>query len=732
MGASLLVAAVAAEEIRPGEDNEAEPSHSTGQSACVGDAAQEQGFVDVPSDHPLKAAINCLAYYGITAGTGDGTTFAPDAVVTGAQLVSFMERAAIVAGAGRDAVIGDFDAAAAAATRADAAVLVVRLLVAVTGSNSRANVEMDDAGTVTINGRPPEDFFADSRNTQPLPVDGAVSALYELGVARGRPDGSFEPGEPATRAEVAALITGALAHTRARPEGVTIQQNVPGEVVVSVRDAGFAPLFNVPIDLFSVPTRLLGTTAFKSDGTCGAVRVPAGGDPGSKCSIGLLDPATDDDGDLIMAVDVDGRGGTTVWAWTGDEDDRVTGGGAELARVDLTETEEVVATGAKVTHDIAEEAHKARFGETVTVTVQLIGAEDRDAVPPPQGASYRVEVTTWRGLNGTPASADGTIYALDSFTESVDGTGRLTFTLTAEDPDPDDDDDDTGDTTDEVRIRYTVSNAAGNTLAAPTGASCSASDAGSATEPRCPVFTDERPMVRKVEVTTPTKYASPPASGSASNVATIAVTDQYGKPLRNVGVLLTSDIDPETDVELVTRARYTLRDGRVRIPYLYKSSKTAVETLGAQLPGPDGRLENDPSTNADESADNITLSDSPDSPPYLKSATFYWLAEPTATSLTAGGGACVLLSSVSENTIIVDTDTTAGTSIARVVYDAKDHLYLDGPPVTLTTFKDRLAGWEDELADGTAPEGEVRFRLGWEYRTSASGITRWLLTEGSC
>ena len=728
VGASLPAAAAAAEEIKPGDDNEAEPSHSTGQSACVGDAAQEQGFVDVPSDHPFKAAINCLAYYGITTGTGDGTTFAPDAVVTGAQLVSFMERAAIVAGAGRDAVIGDFDAAAASATRADAAVLVVRLLVAVTGSNSRSNVEMDDAGTVTINGRPPEDFFADSRNTEPLPVDGAVSALYELGVARGRPDGSFEAGEPATRAEAAALITGALAHTRARPEGVTIQQNVPGEVVVSVRDAGFAPLLNVPIDLFSVPTRLLGTTAFKSDGTCGAVNVPAGGDPGSKCSIGLRDPVTDGDGDLILTVDVDGRGDTRVWAWTGDEGDRVTGGGAGLARVDLTATKEVVATGAKVTHDIVEEAHRARFGETVTVTVQLIGAEDRDAVPPPQGASYRVEVTTWRGLNGTPASAGGPIYARDSFTESVDRTGRLTFTLTAEDPDPDDDD--TGDTTDEVRVRYTVSNAAGNTLAAPTGASCSASDTGSATDPRCPVFTDARPMVRKVEVTTATKYASPPASGSAANVATVAVTDQYGKPVRNVGVLLTSDIDPGTDVELVTRARHTLRDGIVRISYLYKSSRTAVETLGAQLPGPDGRLEDDPDTPADESADNITLSDSPDSPPYLKSATFYWLAEPTAASLTAGGGACVLFSSVSENTIIVDTDSTAGTSLARVVYDAKDHLYLNGPPVTLTTFKDKLAGWEDELADGTALEGEVRFRLGWEYRTSA--ITRWLLTEGGC
>ena len=188
-----------------------------------------------------------------------------------------------MAGADRDAVLGDFDASVPSVTRAGAAVLVARLLVAVTDKDSRPNIEMGDYGTVTIDGRPPGDYFADSRNTQPQPVDSAVSALYELGVARGRPDGvTFAPDEPATRAEVAGLITRALAHTRARPEGVTIQQNEPGEVVVSVRDADFSPLINVPIDTFSVATRLIGTTAFKSDGTCGSVKVLDGGHTGSR------------------------------------------------------------------------------------------------------------------------------------------------------------------------------------------------------------------------------------------------------------------------------------------------------------------------------------------------------------------------------------------------------------------------------------------------------------------
>ena len=744
--ASLLAPAAAAEEVKPGDDNEAEPSHATGQSACVGDATAEQGFVDVPAGHYARPAINCLAYYRITSGTGDGTTFSPDAVVTADQMRGFMEAAARVAGADRAAVLVDFDATGdAAVTRGEAAALVVRLLVAATGRNSLRNIEFDDGGDLMIDRKRPDDWFADSRAAQPRRIDGAVSALYELGVARGRADGSFGPDEPLTRGAAAVFITRALAYTRVRPEGVTIQQNVPGEVVVSVRDSDFAPLVNVPIDVFSVSTRLVGSTAFKSDGTCGSVEVPAGGHSGSKCAIHSSDPVSDSGGDLLWLIDVDDRGGTTVWAWTGEEGDRVADRARGLARVDLTELKEVVATGAKVTHDLAEEARKAHFGTTVTVTLQLVGAGNKDAVPPAGGASYRVAVSTWRGLDGTPAPESGSPYNRYSFTESVDGSGKLTFELTAEDPDPEDTGDtgDTGDgSTDEVRVSYTITNAAGNRLPAPTGASCSSSDTGPSTVPRCPVFSDEKPTIRKVEVTTPTKQASPPASGGeASNVAIIAVTDQYGDPISNVGVLLTSSIadeaaaagDTEERVELVRVPRVTLRDGRVRLPYLYKSSRTAVEELGVQLPGPDRRFGDDPDTDADESADDIELSTSPDEPPYLETATFFWLKEPTHTEFgqddNQDGGACVLSSSVSENTMIVDTNPAVGVEApANISYSLNDHLYLNTMPVKLATFKDRLAKWEQDLADGTVEPDNKKFRLGWQ-RNSSEGITRWLLTE---
>jgi hypothetical protein len=727
--ASLLAAAAGAEEIEPGDGNEAEPSHASGQSACVGDAAAEQGFVDVPAGHYARAAVNCLAYYRITSGTGDGTTFSPDAAVTADQMRGLMEAAARVAGADRGAVLGDFDATGAApVTRGEAAPVIVRLLADVTDRTSLRNIEIDDDGNVTIDKTRPDDWFADSRSTQPRRIDSAVSALYELGVARGRADGSFGPDEPLTRGTAAVLITRALAYTRVRPEGVTIQQREPGEVVVSVRDAQFGPIRNVPFDVFSASTRLVVTTAFKSDGTCGIVKVPAGGDGGSKCRIGSADPVSGGDGDLVLTVDVDERGGTTVWAWTGEQDDRVTDGGAGLASVRLA-APQVPATGAKVTHDLPQAANRAHFDNTVTVTVQLIDAKGNDAAPPEDGASYRVAVSTWRGLGGGPADPDGPVYSTRSFTESVDDTGKLTFELTAEDPNPYYTGGGDG-SADEVLIQYQVWNGDGNSLAL-RGASCSVAAQVELPELRCPVFSDEERRIHRVEVTTATKFGTPPARGSAVNTATVTVTDQYGDPVRGVEVLLTSSIDADNvgssdrRVEIRTRALVTGKDGRVPIPYQYRADETVLETIGAQLPGPD-RM---PGTE-----DDVVLNElnSPDGPPYLKTAEFYWLAE-ARDARSPNGGAPVLLSRVVENTIIVDELTGSGQQrrSALIAYDAGDHLYYQGQPVTLEDFQDKLAQWERDLADGTAPYGEARFDLAWEFLRHASGISVLKLTDAN-
>ena len=717
--ASLLAPAAAAEEIKPGDDNKAKPSYATGQSACVGDAANDQGFVDVPAEHPFKVAINCFAYYGITSGTGDGTTFSPDAAAPGDQMATFMQRAARLVGVDPDDVIGSFDTAAATVTRAEAAVLVSRLLVALTDEESDTNLEIGDFGAVTINGRLPEDFFRDSRDTQPLPIDSAVSALYELGVTEGRPEGGFAPEEAATRADAAALITGALTHSRVRPEGVSIQQGMGEEIVISVRDSDFAPVEGAPIDAFSVSTRLLSTTAFKSDGTCGTVRVPTGGDAGSRCRISAVDPVTNFDGEVVLRVDIDERGGTTVWAWTGEEDDRVTGGGAGLARVDLTEVGPVVADGAKVTNDLPAAAGQARFGDTVTVTVQLTGAGDKDALRPRDGASYRVRIRA-EAVDGSGPSGPAIGYILrdDStdtarFTSSghptnddtywsgeVDSTGKLTFTITALDPGFEVDDPD-------VRIRYQVENGTDNTLDPPEGGQCLASEEASSMMTRCPVFSDDDSMPDKVEVKTSGTYLS--ASASTPNTAIITATDQYGKPLIGFEVMLTSSLGDR--VEIPDRPACTGGNGQARITYLFKSTSAATETLTARLvsDGTTSRCPKPPPSNPDVQEDTATV---------------FWLTTPRSSGINGS----VRLSRVDENILIVET--SPGSLPVQISYDARDYLYYGGNPVTLATFQDELAQWEKDIADGEANEVEVRFRLDWKYlNNSASGISELKLSR---
>ena len=77
------------------------PQHvdqSADTGACVGPALDDHMFTDVSDEHFFKDAINCVAYYGITNGTGDGSTYSPNQDVTRAEMAVFIARAAGVAG----------------------------------------------------------------------------------------------------------------------------------------------------------------------------------------------------------------------------------------------------------------------------------------------------------------------------------------------------------------------------------------------------------------------------------------------------------------------------------------------------------------------------------------------------------------------------------------------------------------------------------------------------------
>ena len=662
-------------------DDDSAPNAEAATSACVGDATDDMMFSDVSEGHAFRAAINCLAYYGVTIGYGDGT-FGPNNDVSNEEMVLFMERAAGIAGADAEAVVGDFAMSGSdPVDRGDMALLIARLLVAATNDESPINVTNNDDGTFAVEDVTGDDvdFFADSRRLQNRVKDSAASALYELGVAKGTGMGYFSPASTVSRGAMAAFITRALAHTTARPEGVTIQSDGPGEVIISVRDANFHPVANAPVDVFSARADQVDE-AFSEDGSCYMPRVSGVADV-TPCEIGPLDAITGLDGDYdpgAITVNTE-AGGTTVWAWTGASGDKVEDGGAGLASVNLTETAPVTADSAKVTTDIAMGVTRQAFGNTVTVTIQLVGADDADAVRDDGGNSYTVTIRRASDMDietdGTPADVDAAgASGVETHVLNVDASGKATFTITADDPDPDDRNNPNGapsadpvvpNTIDRVRVTYTVALTSGGQA---VDDDISSTTTGSQTI----TFSDARGVVAGATLKPAASYLMAPSNGSAANVVTVTVVDQFGHPVRGHLVQLSSNhsTNPPADADLskFPVARRTDSSGTVRIGYSYTGTGS-VESLDA----------NTSVTNDD---DTITLTLIPGG-----EADFYW-ARPASTEadLTALATTTVVrVSDADSRTLVIGGD--ASTAPLIVHYDGNDQFAVGGELTDLAGFE---------------------------------------------
>ena len=431
-----------------------------------------------------------------------------------------MERSARAAGADSAEVVADFATTGSdPVNRADMALLIARLLASATDNDSRVNVVLRSDGIFTVGGTEPDDAFIDSRRSQPLTKDSAASALFELGVAKGTGGGNFSPEGHVTRGEMAAFITRALAHTTARPEGVTIQQYLPGEVTVSVRNEVFAPVVNATIDAFSIASPD-AHRAFRSDGSCSSLVSDETGS--TSCVIDVLDPVTGPDGDFTIGLGPTDEPEVTVWAWTGALGDVIRGGDEGLVSVEVS-TEGVEATGVKVSSSLPENATHARFGTTVTVTVQLVGVNGLRAVPPEDGASYTIIKEAYSSIDAPATATPGSLTQRSTEIVAVDSTGKIEFILDGVDPESND----TGDTAaDEILWHYTVT-AEGDSppLDEPV-------------ENVEVVFTDADPVASTIDLSTQVKYlrAARSSSRPAGNVVIANVTDQYGQPFRGARV----------------------------------------------------------------------------------------------------------------------------------------------------------------------------------------------------
>ena len=362
-------------------------------SACVDIATEPAGFLDMDGNFAEEAA-NCLAYYGITKGTS-ADMFSPGALITRSQMALFLARAARPAGivlrAASDQGFEDIDGLSQEARDAvnrmvglgimdgpsrvafDPSGMVTRMDMAVYLEAFLEEAEVGPGGT-PIDALDADDKVFDDIDDPPFYVYDAIRNLYELGVTTGKSPKKFAPEEDLTRGQMAVFIVRMLAHTNARPIGVSVQADISEvfgggeiEIAVSLRDGSYRPLEDEYVDVFTATDE---SRAFNQNGVCTrrAHRV-SGSDA---CRIDRRDQTTDPQGNLRIPLEPTGNE-IVVWAWTGDRNDDFRLGRSAEAEVYAGPVKPVA--GMVVTDDMNPGAEFIRFGESVTFTLQLIDAD---------------------------------------------------------------------------------------------------------------------------------------------------------------------------------------------------------------------------------------------------------------------------------------------------------------------------------------------------------------------
>ena len=152
----LLTSAVAAPLLLTSPSSAA-PAPRTPDDACPG-SIQEDGFYDVPQDLAHEASVDCAVHWGVASGTG-GTSYSPGATVTRGQMASFVAR-----------------------------------LVERSGGSLPA---------------PSRNWYTDDDAS---PHRESIERLTDAGIVRGTGPGTFSPGAPVTRGQMAAFLVRAHDH----------------------------------------------------------------------------------------------------------------------------------------------------------------------------------------------------------------------------------------------------------------------------------------------------------------------------------------------------------------------------------------------------------------------------------------------------------------------------------------------------------------------------------------
>ena len=697
VGSLLAVSAVPAVAAGDGE-----PSEEAVYSACVGAATADAGFSDVAGGF-AEDAVNCLAHYGITVGTAEGV-FASNDSISRLQMALFLTRAAGPAGIVMDdpedqdfTDIGGYTDEIQDAVNQAAALeimagtgegmfspagLVTRqdMAVFLDGFLDASDVELD------------EDLEVDTPFTDvdsvPFAAYGAINRLYEFGVAKGTGDGTtFSPGALVTRGQMAVFVTRALAHTNARPAGLSVQAESltgsEGEEInlsVAVRDSDNQPVADVSVELFTAES---ADDAFDSDGSCSDDVEDA------NCEIDGDDSTTDDlTGNLdepTVTLPTD-AGGLTLWAWTGELGDTFDADETDSVSLMFTATEPAVEL--LVTDDMKENAKNLKFGDSVTFTFQVVDEYDDPVAD--EDREIVVTIVEEETVTGNKREVTRTM--------STDAAGRLELTYSQDDADPDEDGDGV---TLEIDITTTLTVDDDTVLGIVTTANARVS------------WTDADAVASTLTLDQSVKYHEAEDDGlGVRNTVRATLVDQYGDPISGERVDFWSSIAPSGDDGLGgTNAdpaddRGTGRNGVATKWYFRDANTNGVETLNAVYVV--GCIDAD-TTGCDDTADSVDTDLTA-----TETINHYWSNEAGAIV----DAATVVVADTDNNIIVVKKADV----VSHVSYKSDDQFVIvTGTGSDTVTKRVLISEFEDKI--------EVRDTLAAEISTDKEAVNSFSLQK---
>ncbi len=730
-----LVGSLLAVGVVPAAAADGEADNGAVYSACVGPALESLGLTDVEGSF-AEDAVNCLGHYGITKGR-TATTYDPGAPVLRWQMALFLTRAAGPAGVSLLAdPADDFTDLGDASDETRSAVNQMAGLEIMSGTGSgrfspdtavsrKTMAEMLDAflgkarrGAGAFGGEdklsdvsPDDTVFTDIGNVTRGQYS-AIRRMFEVGVTRGTSDSQFSPDGLVTRGQMAAFITRMLAHTVARPAGLTMQANklsVAGtaadpsqdvDLVVSLRDSAHMAMPDASVDLFKSTNP---GDAFGSDGSCSNDDVMSVGNGAGKCEIASSDETTNSDGDVeITGGDLSFGASATVWAWTGDLGAKFKAGDTVSASVEITVTKP--ATKLQITDDMAANAKAAKFGDRVTFTIQVVD-DDGNAV-----ATKDESVTVFAGTtvasaatNATPATGSSTV------AHKTDDTGKIELSYRQTDPRTG-----SGNGGDKAWLNLDITYDGDLELVDKTTLKMAKDPAGrTAEEDAAVVWRDDAAKAATLTLAQAVSFHEASGTGSgAANTVTATLVDQYGDPVSRQKVAFTSDdadgIGAEAGAEegapaalvfdtsskgtrqfedadaLLTRT--TNRRGVASLTYNRKSSDSGIETILASVTVGSG------ATAITVDADRIY---------------HYWANE---LSDNADASGRLLATDTDNNQLVI----LGGGEVSLIRYDSNDQFTSIGDAATLSKF-------ETDLKDADKNAGRASAT---DYRNASKHVSQ--------